>query len=171
MNDFGEEIVAAIAAQAQGLEQFYTDIARNELSKVGTEYSDNEDEYAATMAVIDSVRAHISANGASISLSFDYGESLWMDVIESGQPAPVLGGDNGIVTYPDGHQEPSRVPPQFWGKPFPEGAEPPSYIIDNIKTISSSMFYDDIQEQINNETVREIAKEYVAEQLQNALRG
>lgn len=166
-NISGEDLLAVIYGDLAALETTFKNIAQNEFSKVSNEYSDNEDEYKATMAAIDSVQAKISIEGASVKLEFIFGgNEAWVETMDEGQGVPVLGGDGGIVTYPDGHTEPSMVPEQFWGTPYPEGAEPPSHIMENIRTISEPILREQIETLLHSDAVVAVVKAFITSNLQ-----
>jgi len=156
----------------QPLETFYTNLAKSELSKVASEYSDNSAEAAATQQAVDGVKAVIRAEGSSFALTFEFAETMWMDVINSGQGQPSLGGSGGTVTGPNGETYPSKVPKQFWGTPLPfDGAEPASNVMENVYTMANTLFPGDIRNIVTNakDEIMDVIKPIIRDKIMSTL--
>lgn len=161
------DIGPAIAGPLKQLELFYTNLAKTEMTKIAGEYSDNSLEASATKQAVDAVKAVVTFDGSSASLSFEFPDSEWMGVIESGKGDAVLGGNNGTVTNPDGSTHPSNVPPSLWGTPFPS-AEPASNIMENVETMAQSLFPADVESVINanQDAIAKLAEPEILKMLQ-----
>lgn len=167
-----EKVITAVTPDILSLEDFYTNLARNELSKIGNEYSDNEKEYAATMDVINTTQAIIVVEGATVKLSFRFGGNPdWLEVMDQGKGESYAGGDGGTVTNPDGSVEPSEAIEAAYGSPVPNTSEPPSYVIENIQKLAGLYFPDDIRSLFSSDVVATAAREELVQRASEILGG
>lgn len=172
MNDISSTVVAQAAGEIMGLADFYTNLAKNELTKVAAEYSDNSKERAATMELINSVKADITISGSSIKLSFSFsGNEEWLNVVEEGKGESYVGGSGGMVTNPDGSVEPSNALPQAYGQPMPDSEEPASHVTENIEKQFGMYFPQDIEAIMSSSIVADALKEEVARTISEQLGG
>lgn len=165
------EIPASImAAAAEAGKQQMQALIEKERNVDG--YTDNAEELSATNAFFDSLVPEASIQGESIVLSLPDVSNEWGETMETGTN-PVAGGQNGMVTHPDGHQEPSRVPPALWGTPLPWLQTAASTWRENVTAQAQTLIPETIREVISGYSgeLGEVVKEWASEMLQAALGG
>ena len=107
-----------------------------------SEYGMNDKESEELMKIADGINISLSSGGSSLQLEITYGESPYLNIIENGMSAPLAGGDNGVVTNPDGSQEPSEVPEPLWGNPIDSYAKEGEDVMGEVKEMLTSLFRD-----------------------------
>lgn len=161
-------MVMAVAAEAG--KQLLKDLIEQERNVDG--FTDNAEELAATNALFDSLLPETSIANGSISFSISNPDSEWGETIEHGTD-PVAGGQGGMVTHPDGSQEPSRVPPQLWGTPLPWLQTAGTMWLDNVMTKARTLIPERVTSVISeySSEIGEAIAPYITERLAAALGG
>ena len=108
-------------------------------------------------AEIDSTDVDISVEGNTVSVKIVTSGSEYDKVSTEGKPEAFSGGQGGTVTLPDGSTVTSNVPPELWGQPVPNSAEPPSVWKDNAIKMIQSLLPGQIKDYITGKLGSKIA--------------
>jgi hypothetical protein len=131
-----------------------------------SEYGDNDEEMKALEDIANGIKCRVESTEEGLSLAIDYeyeDPGDYLSVIEDGMSAPLTGGNNGIVTNPDGSTRQSEVPPELWGNPIEEYSEAGSEIKDEIHAMVSDLFASYVETLVSESRseIAEIAKRHV----------
>lgn len=165
------EIPAMImAAAAESGRQVLKDLIEKERNVDG--FTDNAEELAATNAFFDSLVPEATTGDGMLSFSIPDTNNEWGETISEGTD-PVAGGQGGMVTYPDGHQEPSKVPPQLWGTSLPWLKAAASTWRENVVTQAKTLIPEAVRNTMSeySQQIGESVSGWVKEMLQQALGG
>lgn len=135
-----------------------------------------EKEVAEMEAIAQAFRCEIVQIDNRFELYFfmdDRNPGGFLEIVDAGMPAPLLGGDNGTAHNPDGSTYNSKVPYQLYGTPWPGYAKPATGVINEIRTMLATHFRTYMKEVIDasKKEILQLVKSYVAEQVQNAVKG
>lgn len=111
-------------------------------------YGQNSEELSAMEKIASQIRCEVTLSGNGISLSIDYegGDSGdYLDIIQHGMPAPLTGGQGGIVTNPDGSTRQSNVPEELWGNPIDEYAKAGTDVQGEIEQMLNTLFSEEVR--------------------------
>lgn len=131
-------IIALIASKAQDYQSMAENFAKSRFLLASIEYGQNEDETRALEKIASGIKCKISQTESGITMDIDFDGNdagNYLEIIESGMPAPVTGGAGGFVHNPDGSTETSKVPPELWGNPIPEFAKSGSDVLGEVKNM------------------------------------
>lgn len=139
------------------------------------EYGDNEEEYDALERISNAFNCHVAQTEEGLRLTFDTDggdKGNYLDVIEDGLPAPISGGNNGIITNPDGSMRRSLVPEQLQGTLLPWYEEPASNVMNELKIMLADLFRDYTENLVHDyrSEISDIMKRYAAEEIRNVFR-
>lgn len=156
MND---RIIDIISNQVQDFTEFAQNFAKSRFAVLTTEFGENQEELDAIDYLVSKIKCNIQRTDSGVSLFIGYDEDYeYMNVIQEGMEAPLTGGNNGIVTNPDGSTTYSNVPPQLWGTPIEQYAKEGEDVIGEIKMMLTDLFKERVQEAVS-ECKSQIAKE------------
>ena len=158
-SDFEVKLRSLIAERSRGFKTVGEAFAKTRFMIAASEYGDNPDEQHALAQISDAFRCDIVATSEGVRLMFDTDNNdpgNYLSIVEGGMPPPLSGGNNGIVTLPDGSTRPSRVPEQLQGQPVEEYAEPASEIMEQLTSMLRDLFADYVRNVIH-ESKKDIA--------------
>lgn len=170
MSEIQNSVMLLQSERVKSFELTADAFARSRFMLRSSEYGDNEEEIAVLQNIAENIKCTVetSDGGVSLNIDFDNGDrGNYLEVVENGMPAPQTGGDNGVVTNPDGSTRLSEVPQQLWGNPIEEYSEQGSEILQEIKTMLTSLFKTYVEDVISDcrSEITKIAKEYVENEL------
>lgn len=162
-------IVMAAAAEA-GRQQLKA-LVEKERNVDG--YTDNAEEMAATNAFFDSLVPEASSGDGMIRISLPDSDSPWGNTMEAGVTNPVIGGQGGMVTHPDGSKTKSEAPKQLYNTPLPWFATAAATWRENVMTQAQTLIPDAIRNAVSeySSEIAESVKEYVAQKLAAVMGG
>lgn len=169
--DFEVKLRSLIAERSRGFKTVGEAFAKTRFMVAASEYGDNPDEQHALAQISDAFRCDIVATPEGVRLMFDTDNNdpgNYLSIVEGGMPPPLSGGNNGIVTLPDGSTRRSRVPEQLQGQPIEEYAEPASDIMDELETMLGDLFADYVNNAVDESKSDIIA--HVQNVISNSLR-
>lgn len=169
--DFEVKLRSLIAERSRGFKTVGEAFAKTRFMVAASEYGDNPDEQHALAQISDAFRCDIVATSEGVRLMFDTDNNdpgNYLSIVEGGMPPPLSGGNNGIVTLPDGSTRRSRVPEQLQGQPIEEYAEPASDIMDELETMLGDLFADYVNNAVDESKSDIIA--HVQNVISNSLR-
>lgn len=146
-SDMTAKLRTLVAAKSKGFKMIGEAFAKTRFMVAASEYGDNPDEQHALAQISDAFRCDVVETAEGVRLVFDTDNGdpgNYLNIIEEGMPPPLSGGNNGIVTLPDGSTRPSRVPEQLHGQPIEEYAEPASDVINELETMLGDLFADHV---------------------------
>lgn len=170
MSELQNNVMALQMDRVKNFEFAAEAFARSRFMLRTSEYGDNEEEVSALQDIAENIKCTVetSGDGVSLNIDFDSGDKGdYLEIIENGMPAPQTGGKGGVVTNPDGSTRLSEVPQQLWGNPIEEYSEQGSEILQEIKTMLTSLFKTYVEDVISDcrSEITKIAKEYVENEL------
>ena len=131
-------------------------------------------------AIADSFRCEIRRNGNTFSLFYFMDERNpggFLEIVDSGMPPPLVGGDNGTAHNPDGSTYKSNAPLYAYGLPLDGSDGRPDYskegtgVIHEIKTMLKDLFSDYFHDAIadSKKEIMETVKKNVQERIHKAI--
>lgn len=171
MNEIQKTITSVQCSKAKDFEMTAEAFARSRFMVRSSEYGENVDEMEALQKIADGIKCRVEQSDSGISQAIDFDDNdrgNYLEVIEEGMSAPLTGGDNGIVTEPDGSTRQSNVPERLWGNPIEEYSKQGSEILEEIRMMLQDLFRTYIQELISDSRSElvNIARNYVVQELQ-----
>ena len=140
----------------------------------GASMARNEEEQAECEKIAHSFKYEfVQSEGSVVFREKKENVSPYEEILEKGMNAPLSGGDNGMVTEPDGTRRPSLVPPQLWGQELHEYAKDPDPSFNNIQIKLQDLvpaWINDVVEDSKPE-IADLLKPEIVKQLQSALGG
>jgi len=141
-----------------------------------------EAEWAEMDAIAESFRCEIKQSDGQFSLMFYMYErdpGGFLEIVDAGMPAPLVGGDNGTAHRPDGSTYKSLAPLSAYGKPLdgsdgrPDFSKEGTGVINEIKTMLKSLFHDFFMEKLEETKVeiKKLAKQELQSRIHNAIGG
>ena len=165
--DMSEEAVSIITPNILSLESFYTNLMKQELIKVASEFKDNPDEAKATDDVINSIYAVITIDGTSISLSYECNNEVWLDIIDQGmEPTDVTGGR---IKLPQGGERESKA--AVTGGKYEAAKETATLAKENVMKMAESFFKTDLEDLMKDDLVITMLKGHIVEEVKKVLGG
>ena len=163
-----EQIIKIITDHIQDFTEFAQSFAKSRFAVLTTEFGSNQKELDALDYLASKIKCSIKETGSGVSLSVDYDEDYeYFDVIQQGMEAPLTGGNNGVVTNPDGSTTHSNVPEQLWGTPIEEYAKEGEDVIGEIKMMLTDLFKERVQEAVSEcrSQIADVAKAYIIKEV------
>ena len=168
--DFSDIISDLLNEAVNDLKTFFVNIVRSERMKESDEYSDNPEESAQMQEEIDATDIRFEVSGTQVMAEIVTSGSAYDKISTEGKEISYSGGQNGIVTYPDGHKEPSKVPVSLQGQPVPDSEEPKSVWKENAIKIIKSLLPGQIRDYLQAKLGERIAP-IIGQMLSSQLAG
>ncbi len=169
------EIMNILLPRVQEFKDTAINFAKSRFVVAADEFGSNSEERAELDSIAESISVEIFSDGGnSVGMNIKYGHSPYLDIIQNGMPAPLSGGDGGMVTEPDGSQRPSLVPEQLQGQTLPEYSKTGKDVMGEVATMMQDLFKAAVQEAVSNskqDIGNYISKTYLIPQLQSAMGG
>ena len=166
------KIIDVIKDSVQDFTILAQNFAKSRFLVLTTEFGQNQEELDALNHLADRIRCNINKTDSGVSLSIEYDDDYeYLNVIQEGMDAPLTGGNNGIVTNPDGSTEQSKVPQTLWGTPLEQYAKEGEDVIGEIRTMLTDLFKDRVQEAVSEskQKITDIVKPYITNELQRGI--
>lgn len=172
MNDsFVTQVICEEEGASLGFEA--TELLRSRWA-VAASAAQNEKEAAEYEKIADNIKYVVVQNGASVSFVLKIAEHVpFQEVIEEGMPAPLSGGNNGLVTEPNGDTHISNVPSQLWGTELTWYAKAPNPITEEANKMLATLAPDMIRAAVSacNGRITKEAASYFKSEILAALGG
>lgn len=168
------QIIAQISSKAQSFQPLAESFAKSRFLLATIEYGQNEEETAALEKIAAGIKVAITQTSEGVSLNVDFDDNdagNYLEIVQDGMPAPVTGGAGGFVHNPDGSVTTSNVPPALWGNLIPEFSKSGSETLEEVKTMLTSLFVDEIERLIQDSTseIENMAKSYIEASIKHVL--
>lgn len=167
--NINDQVIELIANDVQEFTEFARNFAKSRFAVLTTEFGSNQEELDAINHLADTIKVKINKTDSGVSLSVYYDDDYeYLDVIQNGMEAPLSGGNNGIVTNPDGSKTNSNVPRNLWGQPLDEYAKEGEDVIGEIRMMLTDIFKERVQEAVTEckPQIANIAKSYLSKEIQ-----
>ena len=166
-------VVAGIVAKnGQWIADSATSIYQTQWASAASA-AQNEEEQAEYIKLSESMKYMLSVEGSSVTLAEQAAEtSPFQSIIEEGMSAPLIGGQGGTVTEPDGSTRESNVPSQLWeSNTLPEYAKAPNPVSEGIETMLQTLVPTWVDEAASDsgDEIAELVKPEIIQEIQAAL--
>lgn len=170
-----EDYLRIIASKLNGFETFAENFGRARFlvyeSEIQAPDEDGEafaEETAEMEAIAAAFRCEIKQSGNRFGLYFYMDErnpGNFLEIVDSGMPPPLAGGDHGYSHKPDGSVYPSPTPMERWDEPVEGYAKPATGVINEIQTMLTELFRQRIQEAVeeSKQEILGLVKQYTVQ--------
>lgn len=134
------DVINIIASKLDGYELEAEQLGRSRFMILCMDNATNEDEIREIEKIANSFRYSVVATAEGCELRREIMKSPYAEIIENGMPAPLTGGQGGLVHMPDGTTRPSNVPEQLWGYEIPEYAKQGTSAFEEMDNMQRSLF-------------------------------